>query len=109
MGEFPGDFSSRQSYSSCMMQGKGYVPHTQARIKHRIWPRTMVKCLGNKPVRSHPTGIELLVKFVTNVANAFNHQISFANLYRDPDEIPESRQQETQASSRPDSSSDPKH
>lgn len=72
--------SSRQSYFKLYDAGERYVPHTQASIKHKTWPRTMVKCLGNKPVRSQPTGIELLVKFVTNVANAFNNPISIENL-----------------------------
>ena len=38
---------------------------------HRTCPLTMVKYLGNKPARSHPTGMALLETFVTIVANAW--------------------------------------
>lgn len=60
---------SQQSGVFLRVPRKG-VPQTQARTKHKICPRTMVKYFGNKPAKSQPTGIELLLKLVANVAKA---------------------------------------
>jgi hypothetical protein len=61
--------------SQRQMEGvKLNIPQAQVSTKHTIWPRTMVKCLGNMPARSLPTGMELLLRLVANVAKAYKAQ-----------------------------------
>lgn len=52
-------------------ESRDFLPTTHANKKQSTWPRTIVMYRGNRPARSHPTGIELLVRFVASVANAY--------------------------------------